>query len=221
MKQFLKKYFVPHDENDHHPYAFRWESMRNVVVLVLFFELATLLVPITSDFIEYSDTQSPTQFAAVLPSILANLTNTERKTQKLSPLLTNELLTKAAQMKADDMAQKGYFAHTSPEGITPWYWLDTVGYNYKYAGENLAINFTESSDVTTAWLNSPTHRANIIKDKYTEIGTGIATGLYEGRETIFVVQLYAQPVVSKINKNVVIVSKPSSTEKFNSLEYSK
>jgi hypothetical protein len=107
-------------------------------------------------------------------------------------------------MKANDMATKSYFAHTSPEGKTPWYWLSQVGYNYQYAGENLAINFTDSKDVTNAWMASPTHKANIVKGNYTEIGTGIATGIYEGRETVFVAQVYANPIPTPIRDVISI-----------------
>jgi len=92
------------------------------------------------------------------------------------------------------MAKNGYFAHTSPDGKTPWYWLEQVGYNYQYAGENLAINFSDSKDVTDAWMASPAHRANIVKGNYTDIGTGVATGLYQGQQTVFVVQDYANPL---------------------------
>ena len=97
-------------------------------------------------------------------------------------------------MKARDMAEKGYFAHTSPDGKNPWYWLEQAGYKYQYAGENLAVNFNDSKDVTEAWMQSPTHRANIVKNKYTEVGTGVATGIYEGRKAVFAVQLYANPL---------------------------
>jgi len=97
------------------------------------------------------------------------------------------------------MADFGYFAHTSPEGKTPWYWIEQVGYQYQYAGENLAINFSDSEDVVKAWMESASHRANITKDKYTEIGTGVATGVYKGRETVFVAQVYANP-----NKVVIL-----------------
>jgi hypothetical protein len=133
--------------------------------------------------------------AAVLPAVLADLTNTERQDQKLPTLTVSPILNQAADMKAKDMATNGYFAHTSPGGKTPWYWLDAVGYKYQYAGENLAINFSDSKDVTTAWMNSPTHRANIVKGNYTEIGTGVASGVYQGRETIFVAQVYANPLL--------------------------
>ena len=132
--------------------------------------------------------------AAVLPAVLDDLTNKERQTQNLPTLTINPLLNKAAEMKATDMAVKGYFAHTSPEGKTPWYWLAQVGYNYQYAGENLAIDFTDSKDVANAWMASPTHKANIVKGNYTEIGTGVADGMYEGKETVFVAQVYANPL---------------------------
>lgn len=138
--------------------------------------------------------------AAVLPAVLADLTNDERHAQNLSTLSTNPILVHAAELKAQDMATKGYFAHTSPEGLTPWHWLDQVGYKYQYAGENLAINFSDSKDVTQAWMASPTHRANIVKDKYTEVGTGIATGLYQGKETVFVAQVYANPLATQVEQ---------------------
>jgi len=150
--------------------------------------------------------------ATVLPAILGDLTNEERKSEHLLALNTNPILNKAAEMKALDMAEKGYFAHTSPEGKTPWYWLERVGYKYQYAGENLAINFADSKDVTNAWMNSPTHKANIVKDKYTEVGTGIATGLYEGRETVFVAQVYANPLVNEVEQLKVTKTEVANKE---------
>ena len=189
MFPWLKKHFIPHDGNDHRPHILRDKNTRNIVILVIFLEIFTFLIP---NLIHINRTGG---MAAVLPAILATLTNEERTSQNLSSLNINPILVRAAELKAKDMATKGYFAHTSPEGKTPWYWLGQVGYKYQYAGENLAINFSDSKDVTDAWMASPTHRANIIKDKYTEIGTGIATGIYEGKETIFVAQVYANPLV--------------------------
>src|SRR3989338_5878655 len=92
------------------------------------------------------------------------------------------------------MATRGYFAHTSPDGLTPWHWLDVVGNNYSMAGEHLAVNFFESDDVDQAWMNSPTHRANIVKEGYKEIGIGIASGVYQGRNTTFVAQFFGTPI---------------------------
>ena len=70
--------------------------------------------------------------AAVLPGVLSTLTNEERQSDNLPTLTVSPILNKAAEMKAEDMATHGYFAHTSPEGKTPWYWLEQVGYQYQY-----------------------------------------------------------------------------------------
>ena len=131
--------------------------------------------------------------ASVLPGVVAVLTNEARTEEALNPLTQSEVLERAAQLKADDMAAKGYFSHTGPDGSQPWKWFSQVRYRYEYAGENLAVNFDESEDVVDAWLNSPTHRANILKGSFTEIGVGIATGTYKGKEAVFVVQFFGKP----------------------------
>lgn len=128
--------------------------------------------------------------AAVLPAVLVDQTNEERVRVGETGLRVSPLLTEAAQAKADDMATKGYFAHTSPTGVSPWYWFDQVNYQYAYAGENLAVNFSDSRRVTDAWMNSLLHRQNILNTNFTEIGIATATGVYKGREAVFVVQLF-------------------------------
>lgn len=197
MFNWFKKHFIPHEGNNHRPHILRDASVRNIVAFVLFVELFTFLLPIISHI------NTTGNMAAVLPGVLANLTNEERQIQDLPVLKVSPILNQAAEMKAQDMASKGYFAHTSPEGITPWYWIQKVGYKYQYAGENLAINFIDSIDVTKAWMASPTHKANIVKGNYTEIGTGVASGMYEGHQTIFVAQVYANPLQVQIAPKVV------------------
>jgi hypothetical protein len=113
--------------------------------------------------------------------------------QQFPHLVENELLNLAAQLKAMDMAKSGYFAHVSPQGITPWYWFEKVGYKYTYAGENLVVNFTTPDEVISALLNSPSHRANLLSNTYTETGIGVARGMYGGEEVIFLVQLFGTP----------------------------
>jgi len=131
--------------------------------------------------------------SAIYGSVLVTLTNRDRAAQNVAELKVNPLLEKAAQMKADDMAKRGYFAHNTPEGLTPWYWLKEAGYNYRVAGENLAVNFTDSGDVQTAWANSKSHWLNIINPKYTEIGIATSTGIYKGKQAVFVVQMFGTP----------------------------
>lgn len=131
--------------------------------------------------------------SAIYASVLVNLTNQNRLNANISELKVSSVLEKAAQMKADDMAAKSYFAHNTPDGKTPWYWFDEAGYKYVYAGENLAVNFEESSGVETAWMNSKGHFLNIMNPKFTEIGIATSTGIYKGRTAIFVVQMFGAP----------------------------
>jgi len=128
--------------------------------------------------------------AAVLPSLVIDHANKDRSATEVQPLQNNPLLTQAAQLKAEDMAKRSYFAHEGPSGETPWFWLDQVGYKYVYAGENLAINFFDSFEVNRAWMSSPKHRANILDQRFTDIGVGMANGQFEGRNAIFIVQFF-------------------------------
>ncbi len=132
--------------------------------------------------------------SAIYGSVLVNLVNRDRSLQNLSNLKVNPLLEIAAELKVKDMAEKGYFAHNTPDGKTPWYFIDKAGYKYVYAGENLAVNFVDSDEIHRAWMNSPTHRLNIVNPKYTEIGIATSTGIYKGREAVFVVQMFGTPI---------------------------
>ncbi len=185
--KFLKHLFIPHKHNDFKPHFFRELSVTvitGVLIVVLAFSVGSNI------YIERNNL-----VATVLPAVLVDLTNTARTSDNELPLTRNSVLDRAAQMKANDMAQYNYFAHTSPIGVTPWYWFDKVGYYFIYAGENLAINFDESSDVETAWLNSPGHRANILNTKFTEIGIATAQGMYQGNQTTYVVQMFGTPSI--------------------------
>jgi hypothetical protein len=134
-------------------------------------------------------------YTAVLPGILVSLSNQNRADLNIPVLKSNPLLVRAAELKANDMAQKGYFAHTSPDGHKPWYWLDQAGYRYLAAGENLAVNFNESEDVIKEWMNSPKHRANMLNSKYTEIGIATAQGKLDGDDAVFIVEFLAKPEI--------------------------
>jgi len=187
MIKWFKKHFIPHEHNEYQPHFLRHESVLAVGFLLIILELAFLVhVFVVLDKSNF--------LAAILPGVLTGLTNEERQNVDLPPLKENQLLVHAAQLKAQDMASKGYFAHTSPDGKSPWYWLSEVGYSYRYAGENLAVNFFESIDVAHAWMNSPTHAANVVKPAYTEIGIGTARGIYQGRNTVFVAQFFGTPL---------------------------
>lgn len=186
MFSWFKKYFYPHEGNDHHPHLLRTEISAFILSVIFLGEVLFLF----SIFVVLPNTDF---FANILPNVLVDSTNIERQKINEVQLTVSPILQKAAQAKANDMAVKGYFAHTSPEGITPWYWLQQAGYSYTSAGENLAINFVDSRDVIVAWMNSPGHRANILNQNYTEIGIATATGTYKGQEATFVAQFFGRP----------------------------
>jgi len=144
--------------------------------------------------------------STVLPAVVVQLTNDERADLGESTLRRNSTLDKAAQLKAQHMANNEYFSHYAPDGTSPWYWFDKAGYTYAHAGENLAIHFTDSDEVVEAWMNSPTHRANIVSGKFTEIGVGTAKGTFDGYETVYVVQLFGAPAATPVVKTVPVVA---------------
>lgn len=126
---------------------------------------------------------------------LINLTNDYRIGLGLNELKPNARLTQAAVNKARDLLNKQYFAHTSPANKKFSDWIKEVGYKYFYVGENLAIDFNNNQDIFQAWLNSPTHKENITKPQYQEIGLAVIEGKYKNQPTIVVVQLFGSRVL--------------------------
>lgn len=126
----------------------------------------------------------------IATSELYQLVNQERANLGLPVLNRNSKLEQAALKKAQDMFAKNYWAHYAPDGsTTPWQFILQAGYNYKYAGENLAKDFDTSSAVVMAWMNSSSHRANILNANYKDIGMVAVNGILLGGETTLVVQM--------------------------------
>lgn len=186
MRRILKNHFIPHEGNNYRPHLLQKAAMLAMVVMVLMtFTIANLqaVIWVNVDWL----------VGAVLPAVVISETNDERADGNLSSVTRSTVLDQAAQRKAEHMARNGYFAHYAPDGTSPWYWFNQSGYSFVHAGENLAVHFNDSKQVVEAWMDSPTHRANIMNGNYTEIGIGVAEGEYEGYDTVFVVQLFGTP----------------------------
>lgn len=125
-------------------------------------------------------------------SDLLKYTNERRAKIGLSALKINPTLAVAAQKKAEDMFSVGYWSHVSPRGTEPWDFILNAGYDYIYAGENLAKNFSNSKEVVQAWYDSPTHRDNLLSSNYDEIGFAVVNGVLDGYETTIVVQMFGK-----------------------------
>lgn len=123
-------------------------------------------------------------------------TNAQRSKNKVQNLEINEKLNKAAQAKALDMASRNYWSHKTPEGYDPWVFVDQAGYDYHKAGENLAYGFSNSLTTVLGWMNSPSHRDNMLDEAYTEVGFGFANAQsYQGSsEETIVVAIYGRPL---------------------------
>lgn len=126
---------------------------------------------------------------------LLDATNDERKNSGGPTLSINPELSAAAQDKANDMAKRNYWSHYTPEGKAPWVFIDKSGYSYTKAGENLAYGFLTSSETIAGWMNSQTHRENMLDTAFSDVGFGFANSAQynnAGNETI-VVAMYGQP----------------------------
>ena len=189
----LKKYFIPHHHNDFKPHIFREVSIIIMVLIVIFL----FGVSIGSKYF----LKSTVLGASISTSVLIDMTNETRLATNEAPLIRNNKLDIAAQMKAEDMIKGGYFAHVSPTGEKAWNFIYNAGYIFKYAGENLAINFNNDSDVHVAWVNSPTHKANLIDIKFKEIGMSAIEGSYQGSPTVYIVQMFGTPAKEKVSIN--------------------
>lgn len=128
-------------------------------------------------------------------SNLLAATNAQRANHGQPELALSQQLTKAAQAKADDMVMRDYWSHVTPDGHEPWVFVDKTGYAYIRAGENLAYGFLTGKEAVLGWLNSPSHRANMLDGSYSEVGFGYAKSVNfngTGPQTV-VVAFYAQP----------------------------
>lgn len=107
---------------------------------------------------------------------VVDLTNRERARAGLRPLVVDPVLTTAAQAHSADMVARAFYSHTSPEGSRPWDRAAAAGSTRRSIGENIACGQRSPAEVVEGWMNSPGHRANILKPDFTHIGIGFAGG---------------------------------------------
>ncbi len=179
----LRHLFTPHHTNN-----FRARLLHNSGI----FAIIGILV-VTNIFLRLLDNPALHILgftSSVTIDEVVRATNEQRVGAGLKPLSYNEKLADAARRKAANMLAENYWAHNSPSGKTPWVWFKEAGYNYIYAGENLAKDFGDTSRMMSAWMASPTHKDNIVNAKYQEIGIAVVPGSLQGSDTVLVVQLF-------------------------------
>jgi len=132
----------------------------------------------------------------LLQSKIISETNLQRQENgNLPGLRENTKLDEAALAKANDLFKNQYFEHMSPTGVDPGELVQSYGYDYIVAGENLILgNFLSEKEVVQDWMNSPGHRANILNNRYTEIGVAVVKGTYKGESVWISVQEFGFPL---------------------------
>ncbi len=183
MGDFLRHLFIPHHTNNHHARVLHVDAM---FVYLLAFVLFRLLLSLGHaqfpDVLGFAtDIRVEQLFSAI---------NAKRAEAGLGALVLDQRLSRAAALKAQDMFTNNYWAHNAPNGKTPWEFVTVAGYRYRVAGENLAKNFSVSSGVIDAWMASSTHRENIMRGDYKDIGFAVVNGVLGGEETTLVVQMF-------------------------------
>ncbi len=183
MRHLLHHLFLPRHTNNHRARALHIDALLVYVLAFVVFNLGFRFV-----YRQYPDVLGYATDIRV-EQLLAS-TNAKRQAAGLSPLSLNRTLSAAAAGKAQDMFAKNYWAHVAPDGTTPWDFIMGSGYRYTVAGENLAKNFSTSGGVVDAWMASQSHRDNILKSGYRDVGFAVVNGVLGGEETTLVVQMF-------------------------------
>lgn len=191
----VRHWFVPHKHNDHRPHLIRVHGLALIAFLIIGVQVtANVLRPASVRVLSYATNITPTDLLAQ--------TNQQRVANGLPAFRMEAKLNQSATLKAGNMFSENYWAHVSPSGIQPWYWFAQAGYNYSYAGENLAKDFDTTPGVISGWMNSPGHRANILNPNYTDVGFAVQNGTLVGGQTTLVVAHYGSTPGSKVTGTV-------------------
>src|SRR4030042_5201884 len=197
--------FVPHHSNNCKAKILHPSALAVLVGFFLFYQCVfNFYLLVSPSVLGFASNSTPEK--------VVEMTNQKRAEQGLSPLTINGQLNEAAQRKAGDMFSFNYWSHVSPSGRNPWAFFQEVGYRYLYAGENLARDFMDSQAVVEAWMNSATHRDNVLNKNYQEIGLAVVNGTLNGVETTLVVQMFGTPLSSTpVAQRPSTVKAPSPT----------
>ena len=136
-----------------------------------FLFLATLLVSVAASASDITRT-----------TVLEQM-NARRLAALVPPLRHDARLDLAAEDRMRDMEDQAYWAHTSPDGRSPFEWLLPRGYDYWFAAENLAAGFETAEVLVDGWMESEGHRDNIMSPMFQECGIAIIEGGTKGKST--------------------------------------
>ncbi|MDP3994969.1 MAG: CAP domain-containing protein [bacterium] len=184
----LAHLIVPGESNNQKAKLLHHSGVSVLALFLILFQLVLTYIPrVGPSILGYA--------ANISPGEVIRLTNEKRAQAGLLPLSENPILSQAAQAKGADMLNRDYWAHIAPDGTQPWKFFIDSGYKYRYAGENLARDFSNPSSAVDAWMASPTHKENLLSSKYKEIGIAVVEGDMAGVDTTVIVQFFGSKFV--------------------------
>jgi hypothetical protein len=185
LAHFIHHLFLPRQSNNH-----KARVLHPSILTVISFFLIALQIGLRFTYAKLPTPQTLGYAAQIAPTEVIRLTNVKRSEAGLSPVTFNQKLADAAKEKGEHMLANDYWAHNAPDGTEPWYFFIKHGYKYRYAGENLARDFSNPQAAVDAWMASPSHRENMLSPKYTEIGIAVVEGDLAGSDATIIVQLF-------------------------------
>ena len=197
MFEKLAHLLIPRHSNNHKAKVLQPKGLLVIIGVLVILQGLVVLSP------RYQRFEKVLGYAAnISVDQVVSLTNQQRALSGLAPLQFNQDLANAAHLKGEHMLAHDYWAHVAPDGTEPWNFFRNVNYRYRYAGENLARDFSDAPSAVDAWMASPTHKENILSDHYNEIGVAVVEGDLSGVDTTIIVQFFGR----KLNETVPIAT---------------
>lgn len=189
----MKHFFIPTAENGYRAYLLRTPALVLFLIVIYLANSIVGLFPVAQVRAEINIEQ------------LLDQHNVERKKFNLPPLKVNTALNNSAQQKAVAMLRADCWSHYCPDGQSPWDFFGEAGYNYIYAGENLAEGFFDTDAAVVAWMNSPTHRENMLRPEFEDVGFGIVQGKFQGLENNVIIVVHFATPQPPVPENVAVL----------------
>lgn len=160
---------------------------KNLIITVIFISLFSVPYDFDVPVNAYANENLDIENQKI--SDIIQITNQEREKYGLSRLNYNSELARLAEIRVIDMKFQSYFDHINPQEEGLDYFAEKIEYDYQIIGENLAMDYFESQALIDAWLSSKSHRENMLKPAYEEIGIAQGKVQIDGQEKLITVMI--------------------------------
>lgn len=182
----VRDHLVPTEHNDFIPHLLKSKALRVILVVSIVFVGFVQVLRATDYFNIYAE---------IYPTARLQEINQQRSALGLQALSMSPVLEHAATLKVQDMITQNYVTHTSPDGKSPWYWFDQVGYTFVVAGETISVTDVKDTNTTNS--------------RFTEVGFATAQGEKDGTPVTVAVTLFGTPgYKTEVSEGTVFAAEP-------------